>query len=750
MAVIRRTNYLGQQRVDVPDMRGDDSAVAHDFDVLAGKIMGGREALVIRGLTIDTTNAVGNPPTALYLATAGALLVHYGATEAGTMLEIPDDQAADQLFSGNPLVIGSFAANATNYVGIDYIREADADTSDQTKFLAANNSQETSQSVPKAVILNYRIIISTSPFSLSTNICPVAIITTDSGGNVASIQDARNLMFRLGSGGDAPAPFGSYSWPDSTRTENSNTYTGTPPYADNPFEGGDKGINSMKAWMDAVMHLLWEAKSGDSWYSPTSREGIKAAYSPAVLGSGTNWAWTGGTSTLEWAGVRIIFENSAGTYYNTVADGSAVLADGQCLYVDIVRTSAAALVATVGTLQSLPAPTVPGSRLILAWRLGSDVYVKDYPFEVGRNLAPVATTTSDGIVRLNATPGDALHPVVVAVKANGDIEVTATGGGATAIVAAGFGNGFGVFGTGGNGGLAAGVYGLGGVAGGHGVFGEGRGTSPGGEFWGPSGEAGVIGQGGNGGNGGEFLGGVGGGVMGGGPGSGIGVVGTGGSTGGIGVMGNAGGAGVLGNTTPTLAQSGVFGVGRAGGAGVEGAGGALTGPGVKGVGGVSAGGIGVDGIGTNANPGGRFASSVNTVAAIEVDGYINMQGGANPASTSGFSNYLTPKNICKAFALVEFVAGAPAISSTRGFNINSVSAAGTELTVTFASNISPVVPSVVCNSAYGAVLPVISGTTGNTIRIEFYRLNVSTAAPMSVAGAAADGLQVFIHAFGEQ
>ncbi len=462
MALTRQLNVLGQQRIDVPDIRSIESAVANDFDLLSGQLMAHRVPLVVKGFTVDTTSSYGSPATALVMRTAEGILVHWGATEAGTLMMVPTTQADEALNASNPRVQGSFASNAVNYVGIDYLRSADETTSDTTKFLPANAAQEIARSVPKARTLDYRIIISTSPFSLTTNVCPILKVTTDSSGNVASVQDARNMMWRLAPGGDTPNPDAGYTWADATRRENPSTYA-PPTTTGNPFAGGDKEILSLKDWINAIMNTVWEAKSGESWYSPTTRDGIKLAYgSSPVFGTGDNFTWDSGTGVIGWEGISVLFENSSGGYYNRIADGSATLTDGQCLYVDLDRTTANViinsttaglvrtgtnlvtattltshglttgqkvhltstdsnfpagtktvtvtglstftyaesginisssvattfttplLVAQVATLQTLAAPTIPGSRIIIAWRLGTDLHLRDRPFNIER------------------------------------------------------------------------------------------------------------------------------------------------------------------------------------------------------------------------------------------------------------------------------------------------------------------------------------------------------------------------------
>lgn len=609
MAVTRQGNFLGQQRVDVPDLRSIESAIANDFDLLAGIIMTAKESVVVAGFTIDTSSAFGAPATSLILRTAGGVLIHWGATEAGSMIQVPDDQADEILNTSNTRVSGSFASSAMNYIGIDYLRSADATTSDTTKFMTADTGQEVARSVPKARTLDYRITISTSPFSLTPNVDPIAKVLTDSSGNVVSVTDARNLLGRLAPGGDVPNPFGSYTWDDATRRENNNTYA-PPTTTDNPFEGGDKGIHSLKDWMDAIMNTLWEAKSGQYWYSPTTRDGIKLGCSSNVIvATGDNFDWTT-PPTLKWQGLVVSFENST-VNNNTIVDNASTgvtILDGQCLYVDIDRTQVAALVAQVGTLTSLPAPTVPGSRVIIAWRVGSDLFIRDRGFNITRTV-PVATTTTSGIVRLNATPAAPSAPVVISIQANGTASVTATAGGAAGFTGTGHTSGYGLVGMGGTSGggvygqgtsFLDGVTGIGGPTGGAGVNGTG----------GATGGAGVVGTGGTtNGNG----------VYGQGTGTANGVQGVGGPTGGAGVTGTGG----------TTNGNGVYGQGTGTANGVQGVGGATSGIGVIGTGGAPNG-IGVRGVGTGTGAGGSFQGGATGMGVVA-------QGGA----TSGFGGSFT-------------------------------------------------------------------------------------------------------------
>lgn len=423
--IIRQANWLGQQRVDGPHLRALESSAAADFDILAGDVLSGGEALVIKGFNVITTGIVGSQASGIQVQVAGGIVLHQNASESGTIFAVPAGKAPEVMGSTNPLVSGSFTASQTNYVGLDLRRTADETTSDNVQFYDPDSKQETSKTVPLARTLNYRFVISTADFSSQPNVLPIAQVVTDSSNNVVSFVDARQLAFRLGSGGDLPNSKHAYPWP-STRVEN---------ISGDVFSGGDKVIGSFKEWMDAAMTRMWEIGGGEYWYSPTADRNVRMGRIPSPVFSSTGDNFEFVSSNLHWQGLRVLFDNSTGSgvYYNTVQDqltSSAGLTDltpGQCLYVDVVRGSAATLVAVKGTLQTLGTPTVPGSRFVLAWaNSDGSISVRDTPLPVNSGIIP-ATTVAVGGVRLAYAAGTPSTPTTPPLDANNAISI-GTGG----------------------------------------------------------------------------------------------------------------------------------------------------------------------------------------------------------------------------------------------------------------------------------------------------------------------------------
>ena len=408
MAVERQANLLGQQRVDVPHLRAVESAVCGDFDLLAGVMFAGKTPQVISGLYLITAGIT--TATNLQLQVANSSIIHYLASESGSIFSVPANRPNETLNSTNPRVTGSFTQSQVNYVGLDFIRSADTSTVDLVEFIDANSEVETPVSVPLARTLDYRIVISTLDFDNNPSIAPIAKVTVDSTGTITAIQDARPQMFRLGTGGTAPDVNHAFPW-SAGRKEGA---LGT-------FVGGDKAIQNFKGWMDAVMSRLWEVGGGEKWFSSTQDHNVVMARTGSpFVSNGMFFEWTG--TNLHWKGLSILFTNSTGssnqiTDQTTDSPGLTDLADGQCIYVDLDRTQnlsgGSSLIAQKSTFAALGDPAVPGSRWVLAWRSGSNIYVRDQSYAVGSSFI-LATTSAAGMVELSATDGAAASPTKVA------------------------------------------------------------------------------------------------------------------------------------------------------------------------------------------------------------------------------------------------------------------------------------------------------------------------------------------------
>lgn len=424
MATLRNLNVLDQMRLDVPHFKLIESAVRGDFDVAIGQIAAGGQPFVVRGLTISGTGRAD----ALELVVADAIAVNFGATDSGSFLHIPATEP-NQVLNGatNGKVNGAFVSGTTNYVGIDFLREADPDSADLVTFVDPITDVRTQSTVETAEHLTYRIVIGTTPFSALPNLVPIAKIYV-SGATATTIEDARPMMFRLGAGGDFPSSETAYPWPQDRSTSTD-------------FTGGDKAISSQKDWSDAIMTRIWEIGGGENWYTNTADRNVWSVNTEATFSNGDYWTFDSGTGNVEFKGVRFFFTGAgSGVYLNDVAGTTGspfVLPDGYCVYVDLDRTSNTTVPYGTAPIESVGTGTIPGARWVMAWRSGSNLFTRNWRFPVGVTYTP-ATNLALGVVKLHAVAGTPLLPVVPVFQTGNVIELTY---GTSSLTSPGFGFG---------------------------------------------------------------------------------------------------------------------------------------------------------------------------------------------------------------------------------------------------------------------------------------------------------------------
>lgn len=428
MAVNRQENFLGQQRVDVPHLRAIESAVCYDFDVVGLTLTAGIPCVISGFEVLNYTTLVGNLASSLTIKTASSRIIHPLASDSGSFFQVPSSRADEVLNISNSRLQGSWTPNTANYLGIDLLRRTDTETVSNVKFLTTNPETETNKRVPLARTLDYVFTISTTPFSISPSICPLYIVQTDSNNSITSIRDARNLLFRNGSGGDSPSVNNPYGWP-GTRNEAT---------ASNPLQAADRSIKSLKQWLNATMTRIQEIGGGEYWYSLTADRNIKMCQSGTFSSNGESFEWDG--TNLHWKGIKFLFDNST-AYINEVTDqtadssGLTNLNDGECIYVDLDRstnrtvTGTNALLAQKAVLATLGSSGIPGQRWIIATRVGTKIFVRDQSFPVGSSVT-VATTAHTGVLRttINAN-GTISDPIAVGLADSATGRYSATCGG---------------------------------------------------------------------------------------------------------------------------------------------------------------------------------------------------------------------------------------------------------------------------------------------------------------------------------
>jgi len=343
MAVRRSQNWLNQQRVDVPNLRSIESAVRTDFDEMIGAFaIGEGKSYIIRGFDINMVGAVGSSANSLQMIVDGASLFHGASDLAGTFFQVPEGTVNEVLSSTtNTRVEGAFTPNALNYVGIEFTREVDNNTSSQIFLWNPTNRTEISKTAPLAQTFDYKIVISSSVWD--SNVLPISIVNTDVSNNVSTVQDSRPMLFRLGTGGvNTPNPFNRYPWTNHAEGREENPFVSGS--STSPFRGGDKQLLHFKEWADAVMSSLLEVKGTTYWYSENKGGSIvklrgdisllqltgsgKFSHSASVPGQ-MNWD---NDIFLNYIGSRLKYKINANELSTDVT-----LADNAVAYINLVR-----------------------------------------------------------------------------------------------------------------------------------------------------------------------------------------------------------------------------------------------------------------------------------------------------------------------------------------------------------------------------------------------------------------------------
>lgn len=334
MAVLGRLLVSSAERLDLPDLLSLDSYAAGDWRYFLKGLVGDSKPFILKGFdVIDPGNAIGTQSCSIRVADS---VTFYPGSNSGSFfhgLQEGHPQAA-------PLV-PELRKNAVNYV---YLTFSTFNTSVDTRAFWDPDKDggvggEFTQDINTESVLKVDINVSTGSFPANT--IPIAKITVGPV-VITAIEDARDLMFRLGAGGINPNPFNSYAW----RSLPSGSYARQEPPTQmlaggvNPFQGADKNIQSLKEWMDAVMSKLRELGGTTYWYDDTSSFSIITNFYDSVataFKSKGNWVHDTVTAgLLTWTeDVNIKMASDPRTYI--IRQGNKTLADEQVMYIPMQR-----------------------------------------------------------------------------------------------------------------------------------------------------------------------------------------------------------------------------------------------------------------------------------------------------------------------------------------------------------------------------------------------------------------------------
>lgn len=291
MAVLARLLLHSGQRLDLPDVLSIDSYSAADFKYLIQSFIGPKN-YVLKGFKIkNPNNAIGNTSISMEVANS---VVYSPLNDSGSFYYALPDEAD---------ITPELRANAVNYLYLTLsVEETGSDLRGFWNPSAEGGvGADFSQQVNTQTVLVVNLNGSTSTFPEGS--IPIAKVSLNDI-YIQSIEDCRDLMFRLGTGGLSPNASYTYqfkSLPSADYARNEPPTKIVNSTGTDPFQGGDKNIYTLKEWMDVVMTKLLELSGTSFWYEPaavTNINNLLKDTSFSILTSKGKYSYS--NNTLAW------------------------------------------------------------------------------------------------------------------------------------------------------------------------------------------------------------------------------------------------------------------------------------------------------------------------------------------------------------------------------------------------------------------------------------------------------------------
>ena len=396
MSVLSRVSLTGQQRFDLSTVVGSESFTAYDFRALSSSFVGSDSAYILRGLSV-----VGRSGLSVSISTKDCFAYnpqdnngsfYYGlATDPDEIVQLPSGQTniyVEATFSNatqNPINIGVWdplALTGANAAGTEFTTTADFEE-----------------------YIKLSITVNTVGFTAGA--IPLLTAST-SGSSITAMEDARELFFRLGTGGTTPNSLHKFPW-SNARSEPSPSGVAVGENAGSPWQSqdatgiiNDKGIHTFKQWMDAVMTRISEITGSALWYQsgisvgPASNVSLNQVFfdtlGHSIQPSQTStfkWkesgggyvlagegqvsgispfaeglvSWKGIYSDIEWQ-LGDVFQSSTSRLYNSVRFTSPLVPDGSSLFLLLEREAPKGSGSNVAWGSNASYPTYPANQSI--------------------------------------------------------------------------------------------------------------------------------------------------------------------------------------------------------------------------------------------------------------------------------------------------------------------------------------------------------------------------------------------------
>ena len=340
MAVLGRVLVSSAERLDLTDLLSIDSYTAGDFKYLIKTMAGDTIPYVLKGFeVVDPSDAWGKSSCSISVADS---VVYFPASKAGSFFYgLP---AGNTLAA--PLVVklktGSASVHVTNYV---YLTFTTTDTAQDSRAYWDPDQNGGAGGEFTKIVNTEEVLVVAAGASVSLfpdGTIPIAKITTDATG-IVSIEDCRDMFFRLGTGGASPNPYNRFtfkSYPSApyARREPATLMNNlTDP---TPFEGGDKNIYTLKEWMDVVMTKLAELSGTPYWYQEATVTSVASLFQDTIgstIKSKGTWSHTS-IGKVSWSEDIVLssIRDQRDVYFRAPASPITLL-DQQIAFIKLIR-----------------------------------------------------------------------------------------------------------------------------------------------------------------------------------------------------------------------------------------------------------------------------------------------------------------------------------------------------------------------------------------------------------------------------
>jgi hypothetical protein len=283
VSILQRVAWHPDERVDTPDLRAVDAFAANDWRYFISSFLT-QTSQVIQGF--DIANYASIFSTAQFqLQLNNVVILHPQATGQGVGF---------YAFAGNePNQNPQLSAGTTNYIQCDLTTIAGAPDSRAFWDQAADSDAGEEYTTTVDTVVNLQLDITVNSTGFTPNTLPLYKVVTNSQGYVVSLQDCRNDFFRQAQGGNSPNPSSNFIWPsipDAAHARLETAPVATTATSNNqPWQGGDKNLKSLKNKLDAITSIIKEIRNTPAWYMVGPS--IAGTYQRSALSMLTGGKW---------------------------------------------------------------------------------------------------------------------------------------------------------------------------------------------------------------------------------------------------------------------------------------------------------------------------------------------------------------------------------------------------------------------------------------------------------------------------